>query len=132
MTVENTDPEAYWLTNWLETMLVQVWYPSTVATQSRGMRKELLAFLEETGDPSLIDFKLHDFGFRGVTCPEQAAVGGAAHLVNFSGTDTRARESCWLGSFYNAEMPRVGFRSPLPNTARLPVGARITNLLTFA
>lgn len=109
MTVENTDPEAYWLTNWLETMLVQVWYPSTVATQSRGMRKELLAFLEETGDPSLIDFKLHDFGFRGVTCPEQAAVGGAAHLVNFSGTDT-VPGIMLARKFYNAEMP--GFSIP--------------------
>jgi nicotinamide phosphoribosyltransferase len=90
MTVENTDPEAYWLTNYLETLLVQVWYPSTVATQSRAMKKVILKYLDKTGDPGLIDFKLHDFGFRGVTCPEQAAVGGAAHLVNFMGTDTVA------------------------------------------
>ena len=88
MTIENTDDEAYWLTNWLETLLVQVWYPSTVATQSRAMKQVLLKYLEQTGDVSLIDFKLHDFGFRGVTCPEQAALGGAAHLVNFQGTDT--------------------------------------------
>lgn len=88
MTVENTDENCYWLTNYLETLLVQTWYASTVATQSRFMKQTLLKYLEETGDPSLIDFKLHDFGFRGVTCPEQAAIGGAAHLVNFKGTDT--------------------------------------------
>lgn len=88
MTVENTDPESFWLTNYLETLLVQVWYPSTVATQSRAMKQVLLSYLEKTGDPSLINFKLHDFGFRGVTCPEQAAIGGAAHLINFLGTDT--------------------------------------------
>ena len=35
MTVVNTDPKCYWLTNYLETLLVQVWYPMTVATQSR-------------------------------------------------------------------------------------------------
>ncbi len=109
MTVENTDDEAYWLTNWLETLLVQVWYPSTVATQSRAMKQVLLRFLRETGDPSLIGFKLHDFGFRGVTCPEQAALGGAAHLVNFQGTDTipgllLARQ------FYGCEM--AGFSIP--------------------
>lgn len=109
MTVENTDPEAYWLTNWLETLLVQVWYPSTVATQSRFMKKELLKYLEKTGDPSLIDFKLHDFGFRGVTCPEQAAIGGAAHLVNFSGTDT-VPGLLLARKFYGAEMP--GFSIP--------------------
>jgi nicotinamide phosphoribosyltransferase len=31
MTVENTDPKCWWLTNYLETLLVHVWYPSTVA-----------------------------------------------------------------------------------------------------
>lgn len=90
MTVENTDPAAYWLTNYIETLLVEVWYPSTVCTQSRAMKDVLLDSLEKTGDPGLISFKLHDFGFRGVTCPEQAALGGAAHLVNFQGTDNLA------------------------------------------
>lgn len=88
MTVENTDDEAYWLTNYLETLLVQVWYSSTVATQSRAMKAVILDALNKTGDPALIDFKLHDFGFRGVTCPEQSAIGSAAHLVNFRGSDT--------------------------------------------
>lgn len=88
MTIENNDDRAYWLTNWLETLLVQVWYASTVATQSRAMKQVILRYLTKTGDPSLIPFKLHDFGFRGVTCPEQAALGCAAHLVNFQGTDT--------------------------------------------
>ncbi len=67
-----------------------VWYPSTVATQSREMRRVLLKYLVMTGDPSLIDFKLHDFGFRGSTSVESAGIGGAAHLVNFLGTDTLA------------------------------------------
>ncbi|NBP70709.1 MAG: nicotinate phosphoribosyltransferase, partial [Cytophagia bacterium] len=34
LTIENTDPNCYWLTNFLETLLMQVWYPSTVATFS--------------------------------------------------------------------------------------------------
>lgn len=106
MTIENTDPTVYWLTNWLETLLVQVWYASTVATQSRAMKQVILRYLQHTGDPALIDYKLHDFGFRGVTCPEQAALGCAAHLVNFLGTDTipgllLARQ------FYGADMAGV-------------------------
>ena len=109
MTVENTDDEAYWLTNWLETLLVQVWYPSTVATQSRAMKQVLLRYLRETGDPNLISFKLHDFGFRGVTCPEQAALGGAAHLVNFQGTDT-IPGLLLSRQFYGCEM--AGFSIP--------------------
>jgi len=88
MTVENTDPACAWLTSYLETLLVQVWYGSTVATQSREMKIMLLNYLEDTGDPLLVDFKLHDFGFRGVSSVESAGLGGCAHLVNFKGTDT--------------------------------------------
>ena len=87
ITVENTDPACYWLTNYLETLLVQIWYGCTVATQSREMKKILLNYLEETGTPSDINFKLHDFGYRGVSSKETAGVGGCAHLVNFKGSD---------------------------------------------
>jgi nicotinamide phosphoribosyltransferase len=90
LTIENTDPNCYWLTNYLETLLVQVWYPCTVSTQSREMKSLILKYLKRTGDPSLIDFKLHDFGFRGVSSVESAGTGGAAHLINFKGTDTLA------------------------------------------
>lgn len=109
MTIENTDPECFWLTNWLETILVQTWYPCTVATQSREMKRILSDFLGRTGDPAGLPFKLHDFGYRGVTCPEQAAIGGAAHLVNFQGTDTFAGIEM-LREYYGAGMP--GFSIP--------------------
>ena len=88
-TVENTDPECFWLTTWLETALLRaVWYPVTVATQSHKIKQVILDYLEKTGDPSAIDFKLHDFGARGVSSMESAGIGGAAHLVNFMGSDT--------------------------------------------
>lgn len=90
LTVENTDPACYWLTSYVETLLVQLWYGTTVATLSRELRKLLLGFLEKTGTPAEIDQKLHDFGFRGVSSVESAAVGGAAHLLSFSGTDNLA------------------------------------------
>ena len=88
MTVENTDPNCFWLTNFLETLLVQMWYPCTVATISREVKSLIIKYLKQTGDPETIDFKLHDFGFRGVSSVEGASIGGAAHLVNFMGTDT--------------------------------------------
>src|SRR3954470_24623686 len=59
-----------------------------VATRSREMKKIILAALERSGSPKLIDFKLHDFGCRGVSSMESARIGGMAHLVNFKGTDT--------------------------------------------
>lgn len=88
MTIENTDSKCYWLTNHLETLLVQSWYGSTVATQSHYIKEMITYYAEQTGDPSLVCFKLHDFGFRGVSSVESAGIGGAAHLVNFMGTDT--------------------------------------------
>lgn len=88
MTVTNTDPEAWWLPNFLETILVQVWYPTTVCTLSGDVRKIILRGLEISGNPDLLPFKLHDFGFRGSTSVESAGIGGLAHLVNFNGTDT--------------------------------------------
>ncbi len=109
MTIENTDPACFWLTNYLETLLVQVWYGCTVATQSRAMKQLILGYLAETGDPSLIGFKLHDFGYRGVSSVETAAMGGAAHLVNFQGTDTLAGIEL-LRQYYGATMP--GFSIP--------------------
>jgi nicotinamide phosphoribosyltransferase len=88
MTVENTDPEFPWLTNFLESLLVQVWYPTTVATLSREMKKLILQHLIKTGGPEGVDFKLHDFGFRGVSSVDSAGIGGGSHLLNFMGTDT--------------------------------------------
>ena len=88
-TIENTDPKCFWLTTYLETALLRaVWYPTTVATQSKSIKKVILDYLEKTGDPSTINFKLHDFGARGVSSLESAGIGGAAHLVNFMGSDT--------------------------------------------
>jgi nicotinamide phosphoribosyltransferase len=109
MTIENTDPKCYWLTNYLETLLVQTWYPTTVATQSAAIRKMILEWLDQTGDPSLIDFKLHDFGFRGVSSVESAGIGGCAHLVNFMGTDT-VNAIVFANRYYDCEM--AGYSIP--------------------
>lgn len=89
--LENSDPTMPWLTTFIETALLRaVWYPSSVATLSRKARAIILAGLERTSDDPLgqIGFKLHDFGARGVSSGESAALGGMAHLVNFLGTDT--------------------------------------------
>ena len=89
-TIENTDPQCAWLTNHLETLLVQLWYPCTVATISREQKRVLKAALEKSGNVENLPFMLHDFGYRGSSSSESAALGGAAHLVNFMGTDTIA------------------------------------------
>jgi len=104
VTMENTDPKCYWLTSYVETLLLKVWYPITVATTSKECKNIISAFLDETADSNEgLPFKLHDFGYRGVSSEESAAIGGAAHLVNFMGTDTfNAIE--FLTEHYGADM----------------------------
>jgi len=84
MSIENTDPSLPWLTNAVESLLLHVWYPTTVATVGHDMK----AFFKAHVPDGLHDFMLHDFGFRGVSSVESAEMGGMAHLVNFKGTDT--------------------------------------------
>ncbi len=93
-TIESLDPECAWLTNFLESLLLQVWYPITVATLSREVRKIVMNAFEDctSYDDNLInflsDYVLNDFGFRGVSSVQSAKIGGSAHLVNFRGSDT--------------------------------------------
>lgn len=112
MTVENTVPWAYWLTNHLESLLTHVWYPSTVASLSREVKRTLAGWLEVTGpDLSGLPFMLHDFGYRGVSSDESAAIGGLAHLVNFMGTDTLPAMLLGL-STYGAKLEELAFSVP--------------------
>lgn len=104
LTIRNTDPACFWLTNHLETMLVQIWYPLTIATLGRVQRDLLMDASRKSGTPEIVPFQLHDFGYRGATSQESAALGGAAHLVHFRGTDTLAACSL-LRRFYGADMP---------------------------
>ena len=108
---ENTDPECWWLTNYVETMLVQVWYPTTVATQSNYIRRKLKAQLDRTGDAGGLDFMLHDFGYRGSTSQESAGIGGAAHLASFNGTDNTAGIRL-LREYYNPGDQLIGGSIP--------------------
>jgi nicotinamide phosphoribosyltransferase len=104
MSIVNTDPEFPWLTNWAETILLQVWYPITVGTLSFKIRQAIGMDLVRTGDPAGLDFKLHDFGFRGVSSKETAAIGGASHLFNFHGTDTLAAIQ-YVRQYYGGKEP---------------------------
>jgi nicotinamide phosphoribosyltransferase len=89
MTIRNTDPACYWLTNFLETLLLKVWYPTTVATLSGAIFRLVEAAMKRSGeDPGPANMMLHDFGYRGVSSEESAGLGGAAHLVHFRTSDT--------------------------------------------
>lgn len=88
--VECTDPRVFWCASYIESLLLRLWYPITVATRSWSIKQTIARFLEQTSDAPAgqLPFKLHDFGARGVSSAESAAIGGCAHLVNFMGSDT--------------------------------------------
>lgn len=111
VSIESTDPKAFWAVSWVETMLLRVWYPINVATRSHKIRQIIMEALQVSADDpeAEINFKLHDFGSRGVSSQESAAIGGAAHLVNFMGSDTVVGVRC-ANKFYNIKM--AGFSIP--------------------
>lgn len=113
MTIENTGgPQTAWLTNFLETILTHVWYPTTVATLSREVKKLLTNYKNLLSESEFnVMFGLHDFGFRGATCYEAASIGGAAHLINFLGTDTVVGMEMAM-NYYNAELENLAFSVP--------------------
>ena len=108
----NTDRHVPWLTSFMETALLRaIWYPTTVATNSYACKTLIWDVLERTADDpaSELPFKMHDFGARGVSSAESAAIGGAAHLVNFVGTDNI--EGCMAARKYYGEH-MAGFSIP--------------------
>jgi nicotinamide phosphoribosyltransferase len=116
LTIENTDPEVPWLTNYLESLLLQVWYPITVGTLSREVKKVLIDYLVKTSDKDengireIVTFMLHDFGFRGSSSVESAGIGASAHIINFRGTDTV--EGILLAQEYYNTLDMLGFSIP--------------------
>ncbi|UFS95894.1 nicotinate phosphoribosyltransferase [Nocardia huaxiensis] len=101
LTVENTHPDFFWLTNYIETALsAAVWQPSTSATTAWRLRRLLEERARATGAPSAaVDFQGHDFSFRGMPGLEAAAASGAAHLLSFTGSDSLVSED-WIRYFY--------------------------------
>lgn len=112
VSVESTDPKAFWVVSWLETSLLRtIWYGVNVATRSYTIKKIIRKALDVSADntEAEINFKLHDFGSRGVSSQESAMVGGAAHLVNFMGSDTVVGVMM-ANEYYNC--PMSGFSIP--------------------
>ncbi len=111
VSIESIDPKVFWVVGWIETMLLRVWYPITVATLSNNIKKVIMEALEKSSDDPAgeISFKLHDFGSRGVSSQESAMIGGASHLVNFMGSDTVVGVLC-ANDYYN--IPMSGFSIP--------------------
>lgn len=83
MTIESTDKNVPWIAGWIETLIQKIWYPITIATKSYYVKR----MLKKYGSPEWAEWSFHNFGDRGSSSVESAAIGGFAHITSFKGTD---------------------------------------------
>lgn len=92
MTIQNTDPRFFWLTNFVESLASsELWQPSTSATIAREYKRLLDRYQKETSDADMAwftAFQGHDFSMRGMSSLRSSILSGMGHLTSFVGTDT--------------------------------------------
>ncbi len=134
MTIVNTDPKFYWVTNFLETLIsTEAWHPITSATIAHQYRKLLDEYAAKTSDvPGFVDWQGHDFSMRGQTCVEAAIKSGAGHLLSFNGTDTVPAID-YLEDFYGADATKemIGGSVPATEHSVMCFGGKETEIETF-
>jgi nicotinamide phosphoribosyltransferase len=134
LTIVNTLPEFYWLTNFLETILSAViWQPCTSASIAHAYRKLLDQYAAETGMPAgFIQWQGHDFSFRGMSSLESAVTSGMGHLLSFTGTDTIPAIDA-LEKYYHADATKelIGGSVAATEHSVMCSGSRDGELETF-
>jgi len=115
MTIENTHPSFFWLTNYVETLAsCELWQPSTSATIANQYRKLLSKYAMETvGNIGFVPFQAHDFSMRGMSSLNSAMSSGAGHLLSFVGSDT-VPAIAYLEHFYNANVEKELISTSVP------------------
>jgi len=112
LVIENTAPGMHFCVGLLEGLFLKLWNTCTVATYSRKLKGIFTEYAIKTGsDLRMIPFQVHDFGYRSVSSEETAALSGAAHLVNFLGTDTVLAVDL-LSRYYGPHDEPIGLSVP--------------------
>ena len=91
LTIYNTHPDFYWITNYLETIISNLlWKPITSATIAHQYRKVLTSWQEKTDAERgwFIDWQGHDFSMRGMDSVDAVISSGLGHLTSFHGSDS--------------------------------------------
>lgn len=117
LTIHNTDPRFFWLTNYIETLAsTEMWQSSTSATIAYQYRKLLDRFADETAESNdIVPFQGHDFSMRGMGGLNSAMASGAGHLLSFVGTDTIPAIT-YAENFYNANIEKELVGTSIPAT----------------
>lgn len=117
LTIQNTHPKFFWLTNYIETLAsCEMWQPATSATIANQYRQLFDKFaLMTVGDVGFSQFQGHDFAMRGLSSLESSQLSGAGHLLSFIGTDSIPAIS-YLERYYNASVEREMIGTSIPAT----------------
>lgn len=134
LTVVNTHPDFFWLTNYIESVIsCYLWKPMTSATTAFEYKRLLTKYALKTGTAlDFVPFQAHDFSFRGLSSLQDSAVSGAAHLTSFWGTDTVPGIDL-VEDYYGADATQtpVGFSVPATEHSVMCMGMEDGELDTF-
>jgi nicotinamide phosphoribosyltransferase len=134
LTIVNTHPDFFWLTNYIESVIsCYLWKPVTSATTAFEYKRLLTEYAVKTGSAKdFVSLQAHDFSFRGMSALQDAALIGAAHLTSFCGTDSVPAIDL-LEDYYgaNAEEEMIGCSVPATEHSVMCMGMQDGELATF-
>jgi nicotinamide phosphoribosyltransferase len=135
ITLYNTLPEFYWLTNFIETwMSAESWKIMTAATTAYRYRKVMENYAQKTGSPKdFIWWQGHDFSNRGMSGMLDAAKTSSGHLLSFMGSDSISSVD-YIESYYTKDgNPQCLVAGSVPATEHsvMCMGEKETELETF-
>jgi nicotinamide phosphoribosyltransferase len=128
MTIENTIPEFFWLTNYLETLLSnEIWQPMTAATIAREYYNIGAKYADKTvGNRGHLPFQFHDFSLRGMEGHIAGTNSASAHLLSFVGTDTISA-ILYHEKYYGADVEKELVGTSIPATEHSVMCANATD-----
>lgn len=131
LTIINTDPNFFWLTNYIETVLsAELWKSCTTASIAYEYKRLLTQYAEKTGAPlDFVAVQGHDFSSRGMSGIYDAAQSGVGHLTSFIGTDSVASID-YAEEYYNATGV-VGVSVPATEHSVMCMGSEESEIETF-
>jgi len=134
LTIVNTNPDFFWLTNYIESVIsCYLWKPITSATTAFEYKKLLIEYADKTGAPkNFVQFQLHDFSLRGMSSLQDSALNGAAHLTSFVATDSVPAIDL-VEDYYeaNVEEELIGCSVPATEHSVMCMGTQEGEIATF-
>ena len=132
LTIHNTKPEFFWVTNYLETIISNLlWKPMTSATIARAYKQLLNSWAIKTDEDNVdfVEWQGHDFSMRGLDSVDAVVSSGLGHLTSFSGTDSLP--AIWGARHYYGETGFVAGSVPATEHSVMCAGSKEDELGTF-